>query len=288
MHIKSDDRYRQYSRRSRAERLTPFCQCGPVRTATCIVVSLADNALFHDKTGIAVTYLNDGFLDLAEARHLRDKSPESLGGFVDLDLSAYTRATSEALEFLSNQGGNSVVCLGVTGLDKMSARVLVGWDAFFCFLNLESLDVEVAAILSAGSNSLGFESESLRTISPDVARELARLNGLLSLGLDSISDDVAYELVAHTHELLLQLKTPPSRQILLILTGHAGHLLHITWESRHCDALCNISSGNKKVSVYRRSNELTGQIFEHVYICNSDFHTEDLSGVDASILDSIR
>lgn len=237
-----------------------------------------------------MTHQSYGLLDLAEATHLRDKSPESLGGFMDLDLSAYTRATSEALEFLSTQGGHSVVFLGVTGLDIMAARVLAGWDAFFCFSNLEYLDVDVAAILSAGSNSLSFERNSLRTIRPEVARELARLQALLSLSLDSLSADVARELVAHPHELYLNLKIPPSEQVLLILSHHAGYILHITWERHYSDALCAFSSvnKNKKVFVFHRYYTRAGQCFEQVYICNLDIHIEDISDADYSILDCFR
>lgn len=231
---------------------------------------------------------DESMLDLAEAVRFSEQNPPELGDsklFIVADLSDYTRATPEALVFLAQYAHEScsLVNVGLNKLDQSNARALVDWDAFCCFTRLESLDAEVAAILSDGNNALIFEN--LRVVSSAVAKELAKLNAILDLSLDSISLDVAHELIKHPHELGLELKMPPSDQLLNALCNHSGYRLRVTWERSVGSAPCCFLSpnDNKKVFVLPRFYKGAGQWFENVYIGDSDFYPDTLVSHDGII-----
>lgn len=218
-----------------------------------------------------------GVLDLAEAQRIVEDVPPSYDNG-DLDLSAYIDGTPEALKFLAKQGYNGFVSIGFVELDKAAARVLTEWDAFLIFSNIRNLDVEVAAILSEGQNSLAFKSGSLGSISPELAKELAKMRFFLSLRLERLSLEAARELVKHPHELTLLLDTPPDKEILRTLCFHAGYRLHVNWKRPLGDAPCEMPSynQNKKVFLLPHFNEQTERWLENVYIGDSNFYPDSL------------
>lgn len=227
-----------------------------------------------------MTRETDLLLDLAEAMEFREKNPLILdcnGTMPDVNLSKYTLATPEALEFLAKQGYDSFVFIGLESLSKENAMALASWDAFLCFSNIGHLDNEIAAILVAGGNQLHFDG--LLEIDVELARELAKLNNVLGLSLNRLSIEVAAELAQHTHELDLSLTTSPSDYVLHTLCGHAGHRLGVHWERAHGSPACNFLSSNqsKKVFVMPRLIEETGQWLENVYIGDADFYPDSLT-----------
>lgn len=228
---------------------------------------------------------NDAILDLAEAMRFREVNPlipDHNEMMPVADLSVYTRATPDGLEYLAKQGYNSFAFIGLESLDNNNAGALAAWDAFLIFLNIQHLDTEVASILVAGCNQLAFER---LMIGVEVARELARLNSLLALKLDSLSIEVAIELARHPHEMDLSLKIPPSDQVLDALCGHAGYRLSVSWERPPGNLPRDFLSSNpnkailspnqkKKVFMMPKLIKETGQWFENVYIGNTDFYPD--------------
>lgn len=225
-------------------------------------------------------------LDLAKAVRFNDCNTPILGSklYFVADLSEYTQATSEALKYLVQQSKDycDFVNVGLTSLDKEQAAALIDWGATLCFVNLERLDAEVATILAEGTNILAFES--LGEISPTVARELAKLNSILDISLDSISLDVANELIKHPHELRLAIRKPPSAQLLTALSRHAGYRLHVTWERQSESPPCPFALTNaKKVFIIPCYQEEVGKWFENVYIGDADFYPDELVSNDGII-----
>lgn len=230
--------------------------------------------------------LHKNMLDLAEAVRFHDFNPPVLGSklYFVADLSEYTQTTPEALKYLAQKtnGYCDFVNVGLTCLDKEQAAALIDWGATLCFVNLERLDVEIAAILAEGTNILVFEN--LEGISPTVARELANLNSILDISLDSISLDVANELIKHPHELRLAIRKPPSAQLLTALSRHAGCRLHVTWERQAESAPCPFAPMNaKKVFIIPSYQEEVGKWFENVYIGDADFYPDELVTNDGII-----
>lgn len=229
--------------------------------------------------------LHKNMLDLAEAVRFHDFNPPVLGSklYFVADLSEYTQATPEALNYLAQKTNDcDFVNVGLTSLDKEQAAALIDWGATLCFVNLESLDVEIAAILAEGVNILAFEN--LGEISPTVARELAKLNSILDISLDSISLDVANVLIKHAHELRLAIRKPPSAQLLAVLSRHAGYRLHVTWERQAESAHCLFAPSNtKKVFIIPCYQEEVGKWFENVYIGDADFYPDELVSNDGII-----
>lgn len=237
---------------------------------------------------------NNAILDLAEAMQFREENPlirDHNEMMPDADLSAYTRATPEGLEYLAKQGYSSFAFIGLESLDKENAEALAAWDAFFVFSNIQHLDTEVAAILVAGGNQLAFER---LVIGVEVARELARLNSLLALTLDSLPTEVAIELARHPHELHLHLDIPPSDQVLHALCDHAGYRLSVCWErppgslprdflSSNPNKAVLSSNRNKKVFMMPKLIDETGQWFENVYIGDADFYPDSPISDDGTI-----
>lgn len=225
-----------------------------------------------------MTRKTDVFLDLAEAIKFCEKNPLIRDPRTTLmstaDLSAYTQATPEALGFLAKQGYDSFVFIGLESLSKENAMVLASWDGFFCFSNIDYLDNEIAAILVAGGNALHFDGH--REISVELARKIAKLNNILGLSLNSLSIEVAIELAQHTHELNLNLTTPPSDYVLHTLCGHAGYRLGVHWKRAHGSPACNFLSSNqrKKVFVIPRLIGETGEWLESVYVGDADFYPD--------------
>lgn len=213
-------------------------------------------------------------LDLAEAMKVHEQSPPNLFlysdgiyGSDDLDLSAYARATPEALEFLKSHGYNSRVEIGFVELGINIASVLGRWDASYTFTNLDHIDVDAAALLSDGNGIRSFDK--LMNVPPELARELAKQDSILSLRMDSISLDVAGELVKQADMLYLELKVPPSESVLQILTTHAGHYLQIGgWETQLGNTLRNFEPTNteKTVEFGQYQNEAGGKYMGWILI----------------------
>lgn len=230
-------------------------------------------------------------LDLAEAVRFREQNPPAFGNskfFMVADLSDYTQATPEAIEYLAKNApeGCSFVVVGLAELNVQNAKALAGWDNFLCFTNLQVLDVEVSAILSEGGSQLCFEG--LKAISPEVAGALAASDNLLHLELDSLTIEVANELNKHSHELVLVLKTPPSGQLLNVLCGHAGYRLHVTWERPPGSEPYRFNSPNdKKAFVVSRLYKPSGEWFENVYIGNPDYYRDTLKS-HAEIIEAFK
>lgn len=228
----------------------------------------------------------DALLDLAEAIEFREENPPVLdhnGMMPDVNLSKYTRATPDALEFLAKQGYNAFVFIGLEKLDRKNAMALASWDAFLCFSNIDYLNTEIATILVDGGNAL--DLGNLREIGVDVARELAKSNNLLGLSLNDISIEVASELARHPHELFLYLNIPPSDQVLHVLCNHAGYKLWVTWERPPGSQPREFLSSNQSKRVFLRPTliEETGQWFENVCIYDADFYSSSPTSEDEII-----
>lgn len=224
----------------------------------------------------AIGERDSSFLDLAEAKRFVENNPNGIESdfscSIPIDLSAYTRATTEGLEYIAAQGYNSFVDLGLSSLNKKQARILAKWDAAFHFTNLEQLDTEVAAILSEGGGGRHFENPM--TFTPEIARKLAKSRGQLALTMDSISLEVANELANHSHELYLKIKMPPSVQILEALCKHAGYYVSITeWECQPDNELQSFKSPNdvKAVSIKQDKNK-AGNWIQSATIIQEDLY----------------
>ncbi len=221
--------------------------------------------------------INEEILDLTTAIEIRKAIPPVLDriGFIpDVDLSAYTQATPEALTFLANQGYPPFVYLGLKYLSNKNAHVLAGWAVFLVFTNLKKLEIEAARILVSGQSQLTFECQM--DVSTNLAYELASLNNLLNLRLEQLSVEVATELAKHSHELYLDLITPPTELVMLALCEHMGYRLSVTWERRAGESPYKFSpqKNNKKVFVIPRLVKETGVWIENVYIGDSEFYPE--------------
>jgi len=209
---------------------------------------------------VAIGERDSSFLDLAEAKRFVENNPNGIESDIScsipIDLSAYTQATPEALEYIAAQGYNSFVDLGLSTLNNKQAQILAKWDAAFSFTNLGQLDTEVADILSEGDGRRHFEKPM--AVTPEIARRLAKFRGPLALKMDSISLEVANELANHSHELYLKIKVPPSVQILAALCRHVGYYVSVTeWECQPDNELQNFKSPNgvKDVSIEQFKNK---------------------------------
>ncbi len=225
-------------------------------------------------------------LNLAEAMRFHELNPPVQGSklYFVADLSEYTQATPEALAYLAQKTRDSCDCVnfGLTSLDKDQAGALINWEAMICFVNLERLDAEVAAVLVAGNQIIDFDN--LKELNLEVAVELAKLNSILDLTLESISMDVANELIKHQHELCLTLMSPPTEQLLNVLSHHSGYRLHVTWERQAGSDPCQFSPSNsKKVFIVPHVHKESGKWFENVYIGDADFYPDELVSNDGII-----
>jgi hypothetical protein len=96
-----------------------------------------------DDTG--ASQVNQKYLSLAEARSIAENcSSHEFPGL--LDVSAYSQADPEALEYLAQHGEWFHWYLGLACLDSQQAKILARWDGNICFHNLAYLDREVAAV----------------------------------------------------------------------------------------------------------------------------------------------
>ena len=233
-------------------------------------------AIGFSRSAFVAAVGNGALLDIAEAVRFHEKNPPELG-CASCDLDVYKRATPDALEYLANQGYNEFVYLGLAELDKNTARILARWDSALIFSNLKHLDTETAAILSDSTNIRAFNK---LMISPEVAKELAWVNGILDLKMDSISVEVANELVRHPHELYLHTQMPPSEQVLHILCSHAGYRLRIGgWAYQPGNQIRSFEPPNGVKIVYFDhhqqfdcdQNKYDGEWFESVHI-DEDIH----------------
>jgi hypothetical protein len=231
--------------------------------------------------------LGDGaLLDMAEAVKFREANPIILVQNrirPDTDLSLYKRATPDALEFLAKQGYNLFVFFELESLDKRNAEALAGWEAYFFFSNLQHIDVEAAAILASSNNPFSFGG--LRVIGVDVARELSKSNGLLHFELDSLSVEVARELARHGDNLGFVLVSPPSDQVLNVLSDHSGFSLDVRWVRPTGSPPREYLSPNQNKKVFVRPDfiEETGEWFENISIVNADLYPDSLVSEDGVI-----
>jgi len=216
-----------------------------------------------------------GILDLAEAKRIAEDVPPSYDGG-DLDLSAYHAATPEGLEYLSTQGYDAFVSLGLLELNLPTARILSQWEAFFSFCNVQALKPEVVAALP-GEGGLIFE-RALLEFSPELARKFARMDGLIDLHLLSLSRESALELAQHPHEMYLHLDSPPGDDVLQALCFHAGYRLSVHWERPAGAAPWVLGSVNERKRIFSlpRCFEESGRWFENVYIGDADFYPDSL------------
>jgi len=221
--------------------------------------------------------ISEVILDLTTAIEIRKAIPpvlDRLGFIPDVDLSAFTQATPEALTFLANQGYPPFVYIGLKYLSNENAQVLAGWAVFIVFTNLGKLEIEAARILVSGQSQLAFECQM--DVDANLACELASLNNLLNLRLERLSVKVATELAKHSHELYLNLISPPSELVMLALCEHTGYRLSVTWERRAGESPYKVppQKNNKKVFVIPQFVNETGAWFENVYIGDSDFYPD--------------
>ncbi|MDD2721148.1 MAG: exonuclease domain-containing protein [Gallionella sp.] len=226
----------------------------------------------HDNTCESVEG-GSKFLDLAEAKRFLVHNPPITN--TDADLSAYTQGTPEAFDFLGKQGYDWVV-IGLAELDQDIARAFSGWEAWLNFENIRSLDAEVAGILADSQNALVFAYESLGEINSEVARELGKLEGYLSLRVERLTIEVASELTNHADGLTLDLDTPPDVHILQELCFHAGYQLAVSWDRPSGGEPCEapLHNPNKKTFVTSHLNEQTGRWCDVVYIGDPWFYSD--------------
>ncbi|MDP4028405.1 MAG: hypothetical protein Q8P42_05495 [Gallionella sp.] len=217
-------------------------------------------------------------LDLPEALLFYECNPPVPGSklYFVADLSAYKQATPEALEYLALKTRDSCdfVNFGLTNLDRDQAAAIIKWAAAICFVNLEKLDAKVAAILVAADQIMVLDK--LNEIDPELAGVFAKLNGILDLTLESLSLEVANELIKHQHELFLTLKVSPSGELLSKLSKHEGYRLHVTWERQAGNSPCQfVLSTSKKVVIGSSFHADAGKWFEDLFIFDADIHSDE-------------
>lgn len=180
-------------------------------------------------------------LDLAEALRLceekgSDISSEEMSS--GMELSMYSSATDDALEFLASHIKNDYLYLKLPELNADVAKILCRWDAYIEFHNVERLDLETALILSERIKGISFHSPSFQ-IDAEIARALAKLRPSLGLALGELSEDLAQELIKKPGHLWLWVETPPSEKVLHMLCGHMGSWLTLSWIGevgvKHCN-----------------------------------------------------
>jgi len=233
---------------------------------------------------VATTGKDGTILDLAEAvRLMANKTPEltaynppELTEYFHLDLDRYLQATPDALEYLAGQGYYAMVSVGIAELDENNARILAKLDCnLLIFCNIKYLDSKVAAILSDSHITLSFER---LMVSQEVARELGRVAGHLELRMDSISLDVANELVTHSSKLNIFLRLPPSREVLHVLCSHAGYALIVFWAYQPGNALLNLVLPNEVKTVHYKQY----QFFDY------GLHDDELKKYDGEWFESVE
>lgn len=220
--------------------------------------------------------LPSGILDLTEAKMIIEDVPPSYDSG-NLDLSAYHGATPDALGFLSTQGYDGFVHMGLVELDRLTAQILSQWSVFFIFSNIRKLKSEVVAEFSE-ETQLAFEGDGLIEFGPDLAREFAKMKSCIALHLAGLSLESVFELAKQSAEMYLELDAPPSDEVLRALCFHDGYRVHICWKRPTGVAPLEFKSVSeqKKIFVLPHYFERANQWFENVYIGDSDSYPDSL------------
>lgn len=168
----------------------------------------------------------DGYLDLAQAKTIRELTTIKEGHFSILDLDTFTKIDLNAIEYLS-QFKYDFVILGIAELTPAIATVMSRWSgtAHIIFNRLSHLDKECAKTLAQSSIHLDFGP--LRFLTIDAAKELAKSQGHLHLSLDCLSIEMAGILKEHQSSLSIDLGQEPSLEAAFELTNYQGWQLII-------------------------------------------------------------
>jgi hypothetical protein len=147
----------------------------------------------------------------------------------DLDLTAYSTASIEALECLTPLNGGFAT-LGFTAVTPEMAKVLGDWKTYFlCFTHLQSLGLEAASYLGNAESGHGLVFEWPMALDAATLQAVAGNGAPLSLNLRPAPDMAcALALATHTHELYL---TCPNvviaPQVQTALNLHVGYLFEL-------------------------------------------------------------
>jgi hypothetical protein len=208
-------------------------------------------------------------LDLAAAKIIRDQflaSEEHHPNYdvlgEDIDLTAYSTASIEALECLAPLNG-AFATLGFTAITPDMAMVLGNWKTYFlCFSHLQSLGLEAAGYLGSAESAHGLVFEWPMKLAASAIEVLVRNGSPLSITLQSAPDlACATALAMHEHELHLTL--PNERMGLSVasaLSLHSGYSLQISMPARPSTQVTKALASNPNKRVRLRSpNELNAQ-----------------------------
>ncbi len=178
--------------------------------------------------------LASGTLDLPEAKRL-DMIGELVvtskfqpgAGFARLW--QYTKATPEAIEYLSNKNCTSLN-LGIHEIDQDIVKILQSWESLeYLRLNrLKTLSPECAKDLCGVGADLRLGLVELDSVSVPLARELAKNQGWLYVGLPSSSVGAIGELSKHQGKTGLDLMIEPSYEDAIAIAHHRGSSLILT------------------------------------------------------------
>jgi hypothetical protein len=191
--------------------------------------------------------LREQFLASEEHHHNYDVLGE------DLDLSAYSSASLEALECLAPLNGLAAT-IGFESITPEIANVLSRWETYFlCFPQLQRLHYESAIHLGNAEAAHGLEFGFPIQLSATSAKAVVCNGAPMHLTLQAEPDfSRAVALATHEHEMFLTL---PVEAILPMaasaLSLHAGYLLQIAMPSRPSDAVLQAlaSNANKQLSL---------------------------------------
>lgn len=193
--------------------------------------SLGMPTIFRPVSDLGVA---SGTLDLPEAKRL-DMISELVvtskfqpgAGFARLW--QYTKATPEAIEYISNRNCTSLN-LGIHEIDQDIVKILQSWEGLeYLRLNrLKTLSPECAKDLCGVGAGLRLGLVELNSVSVPLARELAKNDGWLSVSLPSASQGAIGELLKHQGKTELDLMVEPSYEDAIAIAHHSGSSLILT------------------------------------------------------------
>jgi hypothetical protein len=164
----------------------------------------------------------------------------------DLDLSAYSSASVEALECLAPLSGLAAT-IGFATITPEIAKVLSQWMTYFlCFPRLQRLDYESANLLGGAEAAHGLYFDYPLHLCATAAKAVVCNGAPMYLTLNATPDlSRAIALAAHEHEMFLTLPAQAiSPLAATALSFHAGYLLQLAMPYRPSDAVLQAISSN--------------------------------------------
>ncbi|MCF8209206.1 MAG: hypothetical protein K9K38_07365, partial [Rhodoferax sp.] len=164
----------------------------------------------------------------------------------DLDLSAYSSASLEALECLAPLNGLAAT-IGFEAISPEIAKVLSEWKTYFlCFPRLQCLEYESAFQLGNAEAAHGLDFGFPIQLSATATRAVVGNGAPMYMTLHAAPDlSRAVALATHEHEMFLTLPAQAiSPMSASALSLHAGYLLQIAIPDRSTECVLQALASN--------------------------------------------